>query len=140
MSLRPWDERILGENGKIKRKMRTLNCARRGRGMRHVSRLAVRVEARRGIDRSRRRTAIGLADTGSSHHSVPPIHKSWGRSFADHWSSIRRPIGKVPTKISNVSSQIIKHRPDTQRGRAPTFTINPDLAAACRLSSREPAP
>lgn len=71
---------------------------------------------------------------------MPPIHKSWGRSFADHWSSIRRPIGKVPTKISNVSSQIIKHQPDTQRGRAPTFAINPDFAAASRIGSREPAP
>lgn len=71
---------------------------------------------------------------------MPPIHKSWGRSFADHWSSIRRPIGKVPTKISNVSSQIIKHQPDTQRGRAPTFAINPDFATASRIGSREPAP
>lgn len=42
---------------------------------------------------------------------MPPIHKSRGLSIADHWSSICRPIiGKVPTKISNVSPQIIKHQ------------------------------
>lgn len=58
--------------------------------------------------------ASGCCRTGRSPRSVPPIHKSRGLSIADHWSSICRPIiGKVPTKISNVSPQIIKH----QRGR-----------------------
>lgn len=46
----------------------------------------------------------------------------------------------MPTKISNVSSQIIKHQPDTRHGRAPTFAINADFAAASRVSPREPAP
>lgn len=95
---------------------------------------------RSGAEGHRPISASDCRRTGSSHRSVPPIHKSWGRSFADHWSSIRRPIGKVPTKISNVSSQIIKHQPDTQRGRAPTFAINPDFAAASRIGSRGPAP
>lgn len=67
---------------------------------------------------------------------MPPIHKSRGLSIADHWSSIHRPIiGKVPTKISNVSSQIIKHQPDTRHGRALAFAINPDLAGAFAFRS-----
>lgn len=42
--------------------------------------------------------------------SVPPIHKGRGFTIVDHWSSICRPIiGKVLTKISNVSPQIIEH-------------------------------
>lgn len=65
--------------------------------------------------------ASGCCRTGRSPRSVPPIHKSRGLSIADHWSSICRPIiGKVPTKISNVSPQIIKH----QRGRR-TLTRGP---------------
>lgn len=59
---------------------------------------------------------------------MPPIHKSRGLSIADHWSSICRPIiGKVPTKISNVSPQIIKHQRGT-RTAAHGPTINRVLA------------
>lgn len=117
--------------------MRTLNNARRGRGMRRVARLAVRV--RRGGASTG--LGVGCPRTGSSHRSVPPIHKSWGRSVGRPLVLNSPTNWESATKISNVSSQIIKHRSDTQRGRAPTFAINPDFAvASCVPPLRGPAP
>lgn len=62
-----------------------------------------------------RQAAIGLAELFVQCHQYTSAE---GLSIADHWSSICRPIiGKVPTKISNVSSQIIKHRSGSRRDR-----------------------
>lgn len=128
---------MLGKLRKITRKTRTLNCARRGRGMRRVARLAVRVAARRGIDRSRRRLPSDWQFTSFSATNTQELGTVFRRPLVlnspTNWESA--------TKISNVSSQIIKHRSDTQRGRAPTFAINPDFAVASRVPlPRELAP
>lgn len=99
-----------------------------------------RATRRRGASTDLASAAIGLAELAVQCHQ----YTSAGRlSIADHWSSICRPIiGKVPTKISNVSSQIIKHQPGSRHDRASASVINPDFATrvaagfAARVSPR----
>jgi len=81
----------------------------------------VGVETRPSIGRScrdaegHRPVSASACYSSSSSSGCHQYTRAAERAIADHWSSIPRPIiGKVPTKISNVSSQIIKHQPDTR--------------------------
>jgi len=117
--------------------MYSLNHALEGRGMRRVTRLALRIEARRGIDRS----WIGLPSdwqfTSFSATNTQELRTVFRRPLvlnsSTNWESAHE---NIQCKFTNYQTS---HRYAAMVVR-PRSRFNVDFAIASRVSPREPAP